>query len=178
MMKCPRCKHADLTATKLDDDLPAHGCGECGGAIISLLYYREWAERTMNDQPDNPPAEVATDSDNPSAITCPKCAKLMTKFTITGSRANRLDLCGSCDEAWLDDGEWELLKALQLTKNIPAVFTDAWQRKVRKDASVHRRRQRLAKVVNEADIQRADDIRSWLSAHDKRAEILFYITQE
>jgi hypothetical protein len=65
-----------------------------------------------------------------------------------------------------------------LSKNIPAIFTDAWQRKIRKEISETRLKDRFAKIVGEPDIKRAEEIRSWLKSHDKRSELLFYIGQE
>lgn len=180
-MKCPSCKTSDLKATRLDGDLPAHGCNECGGAIIPLLYYRDWAERTANDKMLSDvelDASLAAENESHSALACPKCSRLMSKFNISGCARNRLDLCVNCDEAWLDGGEWELLKALQLSKSIPAIFTDAWQRKIRKEISESRLKDRFAKIVGEPDIKRAEEIRSWLKSHDKRSELLFYIGQE
>lgn len=180
-MKCPACKNTDLKATRLDDGLPAHGCEKCGGAIISLLYYREWAERTLNDQvSENASFKVAEvlENESHSALACPKCARLMTKFHIAGCTKSRLDLCTCCDEAWLDGGEWELLKALQLSKILPAVFTEAWQYKIRKEISELQLKERFEKIVGAVDIERAENIRTWLKGHEKRAELLFYMSQE
>jgi Zn-finger nucleic acid-binding protein len=180
-MKCPSCITSDLKATRLDDGLPAHGCNDCGGAIIPLLYYRDWAERTANDKapPDTElDASLAIESESHSALACPKCSRLMSKFNISGCSKNRLDLCSSCDEAWLDGGEWELLKALQLSKDIPSIFTDSWQRKVRKEISESKLKERFAKIVGDTDIEKAEEVRSWLNTHKNRAELIFYIGQE
>lgn len=180
-MKCPNCKTPELKATRIDGGLLAQGCGECGGTVVPLLYYRDWAERTANDVqiPDSDlDASVATENESHSALACPKCARLMTKFNISGCTKNRLDLCTNCDEAWLDNGEWELLKALQLSKNIPSIFTEAWQRKVRKEQGDIRLKERFEKIVGTPDIEKAEEIRSWLKTHEKRAELLFYIGQD
>lgn len=44
-MKCPSCNNSDLKPTRIDEGLSAMGCSQCGGAYISLLYYRDWVER-------------------------------------------------------------------------------------------------------------------------------------
>jgi Zn-finger nucleic acid-binding protein len=178
-MKCPACKTIELKPTKLDEGVLAHGCPQCEGALVSLLHYRDWAERSTPAE-DAAPAtldEVGA-SESASALGCPKCAKLMTKFQISGRANNRLDLCGSCDEAWLDGGEWQLLKALELSHKMPQIFTEAWQRKVRQQASEEARRQRFARLAGEEAIQRADEIRAWLKDHPQRRELLFYIGHE
>ncbi|MFP6800662.1 MAG: zf-TFIIB domain-containing protein [Pseudomonas sp.] len=177
-MQCPACRTTPLQPTKLDDGLLAHGCPQCSGALVALLYYRDWAERQpQNDEPQ-PQVEAVPASESQQALSCPKCAKLMSKFQISGTHSNRLDLCSSCDEAWLDNGEWQLLKALELSHKMPSIFTEAWQRKVRQQASEEARRQRFARLVGDEAIVRADDIRSWLKDHPQRRELLFYIGHE
>jgi Zn-finger nucleic acid-binding protein len=145
------------------------------------LYYRDWAERTANDKVEDESkldADLASVSESHAALACPKCARLMSKFNISGCSKNRLDLCTSCDEAWLDGGEWELLKALQLSKRLPSIFTDAWQRKVRKEISEGKLRERFTELIGESDMKKAEEIRTWLKSHDKKVEILFYIGHE
>lgn len=173
-MHCPACRTTRLQPTKLDGGLLAHGCAACSGALVSLLYYRDWAERSPQE-PQASEVAVSEAGDSQQALTCPKCSKLMGKYQISGTRANRLDLCGSCDEAWLDGGEWELLKALELSQRMPAIFTEAWQRRVRQQASEEARRQRFTRLVGEEAINRADEVRAWLNDHPQRRELLFYI---
>lgn len=181
-MNCPRCKTSMLNATRLEGGLPANSCADCGGAIISLLYYRDWAERTANDKnwlaDQNLDARLAEENESHSALLCPKCSKIMTKFHISGCTKNRLDLCTGCDEAWLDGGEWQLLQALQLSKQVPKIFTDTWQRKVRSEIGENLIRERFEKLIGKEDMDKAEEIRSWLKSHNKRAEILFYIGKE
>ena len=180
-MKCPKCKTVDLHIAKLDDDLPVHGCEQCGGALVSLLSYRDWAERTYHDEDETSEqvnTDIAVDNDTRAALACAKCSKLMTKYSISGITKNRLDLCGSCDEAWLDAGEWELLKALKLSKNIPAVLSEVWQRKVREDANQAALKVRFTKILGEEDLEKAEEIRQWLKPHARRGDILFYINHQ
>ncbi len=54
----------------------------------------------------------------------------MSKYQISPGQSPCL--CGTCDEAWLDRGEWQLLKTLELSPRMPAIFTEAWQREVRR----------------------------------------------
>ncbi|MCW8879139.1 MAG: zf-TFIIB domain-containing protein [Kangiellaceae bacterium] len=179
-MQCPKCKNVDLKPTKIDDGLPAMGCVQCNGAFISLLYYRDWAERA-GDVHDAPTVELLKgleSEDSSAALNCPKCVRLMQKFRISGCSNNRLDLCTSCDEAWLDGGEWELLKALELTTEVPMVFSEQWQKKVRDQVSEEARRQRFMKILGEEDLRRADDFRSWLKEHPRRNDIMFYVNHK
>ncbi|MGA4320514.1 zf-TFIIB domain-containing protein [Ectopseudomonas hydrolytica] len=174
-MQCPACRTPRLQPTQLDAGLHGYGCSQCAGTLVGLLHYRDWVERQpATDVTGEFAAEELAD-DTRHALSCPKCAKLMSKYQISGTRANRLDLCGSCDEAWLDNGEWQLLKALELSHKVPAIFTDAWQRQVRQQASEEARRERFTRIAGADAIARADEVRAWLKDHPQRRELLFYI---
>lgn len=178
-MKCPKCKTVDLLPTKLEADLPAMGCGTCEGNLISLLYYRYWVERSdLSIDVKTAELKEFEKSDTKVALTCPKCARLMTKYLITGGQSNRLDLCGSCDEAWVDSGEWVILKSLKLTKNLPSIFTDAWQVRLRKEMSAKQKYLRLERQVGAADAERADEIKQWLKSNKNKSVILQYMGSE
>jgi len=175
-MQCPKCRNEYLQPTKLEDGLPAIGCGKCDGALLSLLYYRDWAERVpdvsaQQDISDN----IAADSDTKTAISCPKCSRLMTKYSFSGTSDNRLDLCAHCDEAWLDGGEWKLLKSLELGLKLPAVFTDQWQRRLRGERTERDRTERLKKAVGEEDGAKAVEIRAWLRDNPNKSLIVHYL---
>ncbi|MDO3385369.1 zf-TFIIB domain-containing protein [Gilvimarinus sp. SDUM040013] len=174
-MKCPTCKNNNLSPTKLDEELPVLGCRDCGGTLVSLLYYRDWAERSANNDEIDSEVSVEQPEDSQTALSCPKCQRLMTKYTISGSTNNKLDLCGSCDEAWIDGGEWELLKSLKLSKNFPAVFSDVWQRKVRKEISEAKHIERFTEILGSEDTEKANQFRLWIKDHPRRAEILFFV---
>ncbi len=179
-MQCPKCHTIHLKPTKLDDGLLSMGCSKCNGAFVSLLYYRDWVERSgrSHEVPDVGLLKSLESEDSTGALNCPKCHKIMQKYRISGCSSNRLDLCCTCDEAWLDGGEWELLKALELSKEIPLVFSERWQRQVRQQLSEEARRKRFSQVLSEEDLQKADDIRDWLKNHDKKHDIMFYINHE
>lgn len=177
-MHCPACRTSTLKPTKLDEGLLAHGCPQCSGALVALLYYRDWAERAAPAAESEETLQAEPASDTQQALTCPKCAKLMSKFQISGAYGNRLDLCTSCDEAWLDGGEWQLLKALELSQRMPAIFSEAWQRKVRQEAAEQARRERFTRIAGAEAVARADEVRTWLKEHPQRRELLHYIGHE
>jgi Zn-finger nucleic acid-binding protein len=179
-MKCPRCKTADLKPTMIEEQLPALGCVNCQGSLVSLVYYRHWAETQKPAQPE-PPAESASavpTTDTTTAITCPKCGRLMTKHKLAGSVANRVDVCGSCDEAWLDRGEWELLEALQLSRSMPSIFTDQWQRRIRREMSDDVRRSILKRTIGEDASSKVEEFREWLTQNRHKSQILSYLYRD
>jgi Zn-finger nucleic acid-binding protein len=179
-MQCPKCKTPELRATRIEDDLPAAGCPTCHGTLVSLLYYRDWAERHANDSPEiavNTSA-VGDTADTSTAIMCPKCGRLMSKYKISGCVSNRLDVCSGCDEAWLDGGEWELLKVLELSRNMPKVFTEQWQRGIRRQVAEDNRRNALRKLIGNDGVMEVERFKIWLDSSDHRSEILVYLYAE
>jgi Zn-finger nucleic acid-binding protein len=181
-MKCPKCENQVLKATKIEQGLSAMGCGMCGGASVTLLYYRDWLERTPLDSRtltvQTKALEEVENDDSKSAMCCPKCSRLMGKFKISGESNNRLDLCSSCDEVWLDGGEWELLKSLEMSNNMPLVFTEQWQNKLRKQATQQAREERLLKIISSQDLDTTKEFKQWLDKHPQRESILFFLNQE
>jgi len=179
-MDCPKCKTVPLRATKLEQGLSAMGCANCNGAVISLLYYRDWLERSspIAESDANNAQAVEEVEDSHAALMCPKCKKLMTKYKVSGCSNSRLDLCASCDEVWLDGGEWELLKSLELSRKMPVVFTEEWQRKLKKKELEDIREQRLLKVIDENEIEEVKRVREWLKKHPNRNEIMFFLNHE
>ncbi|HEY5807861.1 MAG TPA: hypothetical protein VIT67_07825 [Povalibacter sp.] len=99
----------------------------------------------------------------------------MTRYRIAGDIANRVDVCASCDEAWLDQGEWELLESLQLSLRITSIFTDAWQRRIRQETSDETRRGVLVRLVGESGAKRVEEFRDWVAGNKHKPEILTYL---
>lgn len=178
-MKCPKCKPINLSPMKLEGKLPVMGCRSCEGTLISLLHYRDWAER-FETSFDIETVELKTveGKDTKTALVCPKCASLMTKYKITGDNSNRLDLCANCDEAWLDQGEWSLMKSLTLTQDLPDVFTDAWQTRIIEEKTEKQQYQRLVKQVGEADAEKTEEVKTWLKGNKNKFMILHYLGYE
>jgi Zn-finger nucleic acid-binding protein len=175
-MKCPHCKTSDLKPTMIDEYLPAMGCGTCHGCLLSLLYYRHWAETQKEPATAAPNAQAALETtDTTTAITCPKCARVMAKYKLSGRVSNRLDVCSTCDEAWLDGGEWELLEALHLSHKIPTIFTDAWQRRIRRELTEESRREILARMIGADGTARVEEFRAWLAKNQHRSSIMTYL---
>jgi Zn-finger nucleic acid-binding protein len=162
--------------TMIEEYLPAMGCGTCRGGLVSLLYYRHWAETQKEpaDAEAKPATAVAT-TDTTAAVMCPKCERVMTKYKIDGAISNRVDVCASCDEAWLDGGEWELLEALHLSLKIPAIFTDAWQRRIRNELTAETRRSILTRMIGEEGTKRVEEFRVWLEGSGQKSHVLTYL---
>ena len=114
-MKCPSCASYNLKPTKLDFGLSARICSNCDGILINLLSYRNWLETAPDSVHVTNNTEIIAE-DNKHALVCNKCSKIMLKYKISSDTINHVDLCSTCDEAWLDSGEWTILKYLQIHK--------------------------------------------------------------
>lgn len=177
-MQCPKC-NIELKPALIEEQLPALGCPQCKGSLVSLLYYRHWAE-TYRPESTAPTIDIAAvqASDSTVALHCPKCSRFMTKFKVAGSVANRLDVCSACHEAWLDSGEWELLEALHLSHRVPSILTDQWQRQLRHELTEETRRNLLKRSLGEESAARVEAFREWLSTQSKKPEILTYLYRD
>jgi len=175
-MKCPHCKTSDLKPTMIEEFLPAMGCDTCHGSLLSLLYYRHWAEAQKAPASEPRSADAALETpDTTAAITCPKCTRVMAKYKLSGRISNRVDVCSTCDEAWLDGGEWELLEALQLSHKMPTIFTDAWQRRIRREISEETRREVLTRMIGAEGAAKVEAFRAWLAKQAHKSHILTYL---
>lgn len=174
-MQCISCKNAELEPKELEAGLLVAGCATCGGALVSLMNYRYWLDKTHGEitatdvtVPDLP-AEV------PSVRACPKCSRLMTKYQVGPTTDHYLDLCSACDEAWLDKGEWQLLKQLDLQGKLPKIFTDAWQRNIRKARHEIALNERYQKILGAEDFARAHEFKQWLYQSAHKEDIKQYL---
>lgn len=175
-MKCPVCKTPELRPTMIEELLPSMGCEQCKGSLVALLYYRHWAEHHKPTSDASGPATVSElPADTTNALRCPKCERIMTKYRLSGTVANRLDVCSLCDEAWLDGGEWQLLEQLQLSDQLPVVFTDTWQRKIRNESSERTRQEILRRDLGAEVAGQVETIRAWLKDHPAKSTILTYL---
>ena len=106
---------------------------------------------------------------------CPKCTRLMTKFQLGAASENRIELCTGCDEAWLDKGEWRLLKQLDMHDKLPTVFTDAWQRNIRLQRQEQKLKQHYEEKLGAEDFKKLDEFKQWLDVHSEKIEIKQYL---
>jgi Zn-finger nucleic acid-binding protein len=176
-MRCPQCKGYDLEPKQLENGLVAAGCSKCEGALLSLINYRFWSEHHQEVKEIKVSVDVTDELDevNDKACVCPKCSRLMTKFKINLSTANQLDLCAHCDEAWLNKGEWRLLKQLELHGQLPKIFTDAWQRNLRIQRMKNVVKQRYVDMIGSERFERVEDFKQWLDQQPEKEEIKQYL---
>lgn len=174
---CPVCRKNDLSPVKLSYDLPALGCMSCGGVLLSLILYSDWRDRHPNERPASSRgegAEAAEIDDTKNALLCPKCRGFMTKYRMRADASNVLDLCAHCDEVWFDRGEWSQVEDLALSGQLSRVFSERWQKDLRKAEFAQRAEQRYREQLGE-DYEELAALRERLIGHPKAKEILAYL---
>ena len=172
MTACPRCPESGLRHTLVSDTLPGHTCASCGGILVSLVAYRRWRE-TLGPESE-PSHRVHPADDTDEIVTCSKCKGLMTKYRISSEAPNRIDLCASCEDVWLDQGEWDLVEALAGSDHLANIITQPWQRRIRIETEEHLEEARLRERFGE-DYDRLSSFREWFYEHPARDEIIAYL---
>ena len=177
-MNCYTCAGKTLKPIKLEEGLAARSCDTCGGIHIDLLAYRAWSEdvRLLHDPEEVHPTPIEVD-DNQKALLCQRCEKLMTKYRISSSGPNFIDLCASCDDVWLDEGEWQLLGQLNLQGKLTNIATEPWQRSVRATAIAQSSKDHLMDILGE-DLNQAQDFADWVKSHPQRSLLFKFLKNE
>jgi Zn-finger nucleic acid-binding protein len=142
-----------------------------------LLSYREWAESHIQPNSSSIP-RLDEIEDTSKALVCPKCSKIMLKFRIAGETKNKVDVCQHCDEAWLDEGEWELLGSLDIQHKLNAIFTEPWQRNIREENAKKAHEKRFEEILGVEEYSRLTDTKKWIYGHQNKEDIIRYILKD
>jgi len=172
-MECPQCKGYQLEPQEIEPGLMAGVCPKCTGALLSLMNYRFWVEQ-QSPVEINETEDVVVE-DNGKAKACPKCSRLMSKYQVGEGTNTRVDLCSGCEEAWLDKGEWQLLKKMDMHNKLPKIFTDAWQRNIRIQRQEKFLKKQYMNLLGENDFRKADMFKQWLDEHPEKSKIQQYL---
>lgn len=156
----------------------AYRCPESGGYYIPAAAYMRW----LAAQPARLPQLPTTEEDpaEPQASQgvrlCPESGTIMTKFKVGHGFRFTIDrsLTGGI---WLDAGEWEALRSRNFHDEIHFIFTEPWQRHVRRDEIAERERERFAQRVGGDLLGRLDELKRELETHPHRDEIQAYLMQ-
>ena len=173
-MQCPQCGEAALTPVKLEPSLAARGCRACNGALLDLVQYRLWRERHA-DKESTPASVAEVPTESTRAMTCAHCSRIMLRFRYTEDTNHVLDVCTYCDDVWLQDGEWEYLKAHQLSDELTQIFTESWQRQLRAGRGRARLHDHWDDQLGAELHQEIAEVRAWLEGHEKSEQLKRYL---
>ena len=176
-MNCYSCEGWRLRPIRLEHGLPARGCHRCGGVHIDLLAYRSWLE-SMPELPEDTGGDAPVEaSDNAKALVCQRCSRVMVKYRVSSDTDNFIDLCAACDDVWLDEGEWRLLRSLHLAGHLTQIMTEPWQRHVRAETAARVRASAFESTLGAEGVMRLDEFLDWRVDHSARDEALKYMRQ-
>ena len=177
-MKCCSCHTGTLLPTRFDDGPACYQCNNCNGALLSLSPYLDWV-KSANAAAVQPAASFDMDSvDTKKALSCPKCSRIMLRYNALADKAHGLDYCFHCEEVWLDPGEWLYLKGKGLHTRITSISTDAYQRRLREQASRDAALQRFRASIGDEAFDATETFRTWLAGQPHKAQILRHLANE
>jgi len=100
----------------------------------------------------------------------------MTKYRISADAPNRIDFCASCEDIWLDEGEWLLVESLAGSEHLATITTQPWQRRIQLESAEQMADERL-KAAFGSDYEKVIELRDWLNDHAARDEIFAYLSR-
>lgn len=183
-LNCYCCKTLPLKPTKLDYALPALRCDECHGTYLDLLTYRTWLENNITnieqekmeqEQSFENAVKIDALSNTDNALVCQRCCKFMLKYRINNEHDNSINVCHTCDDVWLDQGEWELLKLLKIQDKLTQVMSEPWQQALRNQEREQVFKKRYQQLLGD-DFEQVEMFATWLYEHPKRSEIQHYLS--
>jgi Zn-finger nucleic acid-binding protein len=172
-MQCPQCKGYQLEPRELEVGLIAAGCSKCKGIMLSMMNYRYWLDNNSTVKIEDIEVEISQNEEKIKI--CPKCSRLMTKYKIGSKPQRHVDLCSGCDDAWLDSGEWQLLKDLGLHNKLPSIFTEPWQKNIIRKKQSESIKAHYSQILGGADFGKVDVFKSWLDKHESKNDIKQYL---
>lgn len=176
-MICPACNLPSLAPAPLEPHLTAYRCGQCQGTWLRMADFQSWRESPVaRSQPASGPVDASPSADTGMTMRrCPDCRTLLGRYRVGHGAGFHIDRCAKCNGTWLDRDEWPALRALGLGAQLMAIFSPEWQQEVRRTEQATAQERRFGERLGAADLARAREIREWLAAHPRRAELLAYL---
>lgn len=180
-MTCPICD-APLDRTALlsgEGNVPSLYGFHCPlehGVFLPADLYQEWRRAEPADGSNATPASTEIDAgdfgDIKKAKLCPQDGRIMRRYRVTAAGAFWLDRCAGCGGVWFDGAEWDATVSLGLHDQLPALFSDAWERDIEAKAREQYHVDTLRERIGAEDLERVEAFRAWAWAHPLRHFIL------
>lgn len=184
-LNCYQCKTDTLEPALLDGSLEALKCITCNGVHVYLSAYREWLEAQTLKNSNNLRAEGSEVADNfdfteventDGALICQGCGKYTLKYLIDNEHENTINVCHSCNDIWLDRGEWQLLKYLKMQNALTEVISDPWQKRLKAEERENNFKLLYQQKLGN-DFAKAEEFAQWLVTRSNKNEILHYLKE-
>lgn len=165
-----------MERVELEPGLVAYRCIETGGHWLPIEPYQRWQVQQppveMTHEVVSVAAHVSEFDDVPKQ--CPECGAVMMRFRVGHGLPFRIDRSRT-GGVWLDEGEWESLKACGLHRQIHRISTAPWQQVVRQQDMEAAVQQQLQERLGEELFQRLTLLKQELATHPQRDAALAYL---
>jgi len=174
-MSCPAC-NSEFKKKSLANHLLGLVCINCNGVSFTLGDYLHYLSRSesVEESQELEVDEFVLEDDTKKAIIC-SCGQVMSKYRINHKSDHRVDYCSACLKVWLDEGEWEYLKANDLHRRINKIFTDPYQRNLRLETTKNVLNKNFEEQLGVNDYEKLKEIRAWIDSNPKKDVLLAYI---
>ena len=102
----------------------------------------------------------------------------MLKFKFLSDLDHCLDVCIHCEDVWLDRGEWDYLKVRKIEGQLPRIFTNPWQRRLRKARTEQALESGWLRRLGDTDFAEAERVHEWLKDHPTRDVLVAFLNSK
>jgi len=176
-MKCPSCKKESLVPSFIEASFRGHTCAVCGGNWILIQDFISWSEINQDGFGEAKDVEYELEESQGTLI-CPIAKTIMHKYRINSSTDHKLDFSPRVGGVWLDSGEWQYLREHGLARTINSIFTDQWQKQIRKNDKQTLFSELYERKFGTEDYQKIKELRAWLEASESKFELRSYLLAE
>lgn len=180
-MRSPINPNVKMASCELEPGLAAFRCPESGGTYIPQANYWKWLHSSKPEMPD--PAlpegyqpEQAAPSATRRALLCPESGRIMTRYRVGHGLDFSIDRSPT-GGIWLDQGEWEALRAHGLHRELHYIFTSSYQHKRIDEEADAKLREHFRERIGADRLEKADEFRDWLAAQPNAWDILCYVRE-
>ena len=175
-MQSPLGSHKGMEHVELEPGLAAYRCPETGGHWLPVENYQRWQVKQPPAEPTHEivsvPATVSDFDDVPKQ--CPESGAVMMRYRVGHGLPFRIDRSRT-GGVWLDQGEWEALKASGLHVFIHRFSTAPGQQVVRQQEMEATVQTQLQQRLGADLFQRLTALREELAHHPQRDAALAYL---
>ena len=174
-MKCPRCpSRPTLRRTREPLELMSHECPDCHGRWLRSDSYWRWVAK--GNAPDAAATELrpARADDARGIRFCPEDGYVLAPYSVGDPLAFAVDQCRTCSGVWFDGGEWESLLEHGLAARLDDILSEDWQDELREAHDERRETEQWRRQLGD-DLDRIQEIKTWLDDHPKRSELYAFL---
>ncbi|CAN5712352.1 hypothetical protein BH11VER1_BH11VER1_26330 [soil metagenome] len=176
-MKSPLHPHISLVAKEIEPHLNAYECPESQGVWIPLQSYFNWLQKhaaTIKPLPADYVPDVIED-DTQEVLFCPESGCILARYKVGRGFDFHVDRSPLTGGVWLNQGEWDALKSMELHDDLHLIFTAHYQQRVRSESFEYNLLKSFQDRIGEEDFPKVAEFRNWLLDHPKKRDIQAFL---